>query len=656
MVTCFYLAVTCALTWPLVTVIDRELAPDLGDPMLSCWIMLWTGGQVLAFLSGDFGALSRYWDGNIYYPEPLTLAYAEHLTAQMAQALPILALTDNIILAHNLVFLSTFVLSGLGMYLFVRDLTGRSLPALIAGLAFAFAPYRIGQLSHIQVLSAQWMPFVLFGFRRYLERGNTLALAGGAAALVAQNLSCGYYLLFFTPFATAYVVYELAARSRLRDWAAWRALATAAVAVVLATLPFLIPYLKVRGGGVGVRSPGEIMLFSADVHAFATAPLNLWLWGERLTGFHKGEGQLFPGFTILLLALVAIGAGWLSKRRSPQAPLPSLALWRQASAGFLCVILAASLYALVSVVVLGKVMVPTNRGWMVWHYVGQMIPVILALTLAVVLIRWRPTYGLRLTAYELRKGAATSEPGLPWAFCATASLVAAVLALGPQIMVKGIVVASGPYAWLMDYVPGFDGLRVPARFVIIVTLFLAILAGVGASFIQARTGRLGIGLMITAGAMILLESWPAAFHTNVRPEAEGFELTPRDLHVGRDLPPIYKTIRDSPGPVVLLEFPFGTLPWDMYSMFYAGYHRQHLVNGYSGFFPESNTNMRDALNLRIRDPQLAWRALQAVGTTHVLVHESAFPEERRQEVSNWLRSSGAKELLVDGTERLFTVR
>ena len=636
-----FLAITCALTWPLVTVIDRELAPDLGDPMLSCWIILWTGGQVLAFLSGDFGALSRYWNGNIYYPEPLTLAYAEHLTAEMVQALPILALTDNIILAHNLVFISTFVLSGLGMYLLVRDLTGRSMAALIAGLAFAFAPYRIGQLSHIQVLSAQWMPFVLFGFRRYLDRGNKWALVGGAAALVAQNLSCGYYMLFFTPFAAAYVVYELVARGRLRDWAAWRAFVAAGIGVVAATLPFLIPYLKVRGHGLGVRSLGEIMMFSADVHAFASAPINLWLWGERLTGFHRGEGQAFPGFTILLLALVGIGAGWLTRTRRLHQPLPA---WRQVTAGFVSMMLAAFLYALGSVLVVGQVKVPTNRGWMVWHYVGPMILVIAALSLALVLMRWRTQR--------------TSRPGqgLPWAFFAIAALVAAVLALGPRITVNGAVVASGPYAWLMDYVPGFDGLRVPARFVIIVTLFLATLAGLGASFIQARAGRLGAGFLVLAGALILLESWPAAFHTNLRPEAEGFELTPRDLHVGRDLPPIYKTIRDSPDSVVLVEFPFGTLPWDMYSMFYAGYHRQHLVNGYSGFFPESNTNLRDALNLRIRDPQLAWRALQAVGTTHVLVHESAFPEERRQEVSSWLRASGAKELLVDGSDRLFAVR
>ena len=105
---------------------DDPLLPvlrDMGDPVFVCWVLLWTGGQVFSFLSGDFGALSRYWHGNIFYPEPLTLAYSEHFTAQMLQALPVLAVTDNVVLAYNLLFLSTFVLCGLGTFLLVRDLT-----------------------------------------------------------------------------------------------------------------------------------------------------------------------------------------------------------------------------------------------------------------------------------------------------------------------------------------------------------------------------------------------------------------------------------------------------------------------------------------------------------------------------------------------------
>jgi uncharacterized membrane protein YfhO len=247
--TALYLVATLALTWPLPLVLDRELAWDLGDPMFNSWVLNWTGGQVLAFFTGDWTALSRYWHGNIFYPEPLTTAYSEHLAPQMLQALPILATTGNVILAYNLLFLSTFVLSGLGMFLFVRQITRNPIAAFVAGMAFAFAPYRLAQFSHLQVLSSQWMPFVLYGFRLHFDTGRRKPLIWGVVALVAQNLSCGYYLLFFGPFAGLYVIYEMTTRGLLRDWRAWGRWCVASAVTLVATLPFLLPYLSLRDHG-----------------------------------------------------------------------------------------------------------------------------------------------------------------------------------------------------------------------------------------------------------------------------------------------------------------------------------------------------------------------------------------------------------------------
>ncbi len=615
----------------------------MGDPVLVCWVLLWTSGQVFAFLSGDVGALSRYWNGNIFYPEPLTLAYSEHFTAQMLQALPLFAVTDNVVLIYNLLFISTFVLSGLGVFLLVRDLTGRPVAAFVAGLAFAFAPYRIDQFPHLQVLSAQWMPFALYGFRRYLESGRRRALVGGTAAMVAQNLSCGYYVMFFTPFAAAYVVYELAARRRLTDWAAWRAFAATGVVTIILTLPFLMPYLEVRGSGVGVRSFEEIATFSADAHGFATSTARSWLWGERLAIYPRPEGQAFPGFAILTLAIAGIVAGSLSRRKRRVAPVSAQAPWRQALTAALTVMLAAGLFATASILVTGGFLRPWNGAWTVWHQGGQVFvgTAILAIGLAV-LVRRRD---------DARDGARS-----PWAFYAVAAVAAAALAMGPSITVKGVPVSPGPYAWLMHYVPGFDGLRVPARFMTLVALFLAVLAGLGASALIGRMQRFGTALVLAAGVFILVESWPSVFDTNVRLGAVALELTPRELRTGQNIAPLYKAVRDSSRPIALLEFPFGSPSWDLHAVFYAGYHRQRLINGYSGFFPESYQRLTRLFNARRENPDAAWRALLASGATHVLVHEAAYPPHRRQEISDWLLKSGAHEVLADGTDRLFTVR
>lgn len=638
--TLLYGAATFALTWPLVTVINREIAADLGDPVFVCWVLLWTSGQVFAFLSGDVGALSRFWHGNIFFSEPLTLAYSEHLTAQMVQALPVLAVTDNVILAYNLLFLSTFVLSGLGMFLLVRDLTGRPLAALVAGLAFAFAPYRIDQFPHLQVLSAQWMPFALYGFRRYFETGRRRALVGGAAAWLAQNLSCGYYVMFFSPFVAAYALYEMAARRRLTDWATWRALVVAGFVVTLVTLPFLTPYLEVRRSGVGVRSIDEMAVFAADVHGFATSTARSWLWGERLDTFPKPEGQAFPGIAILVLALAGIAGGVLTRRPREGAPPPP---WRQVLTVALAVLAAWHLYAVVSVLLTGSYLVPTLAGWKELHQASRVFLGAGLLVVCFALLVRRPWRG-------------PEESVAPWLFYGVAALLAATFALGPQITVAGTPISPGPYMWLMNYVPGFDGLRVPARYVMLVTLCLAVLAGLGASFLIARARRFGVTLVILAGAFMLVEAWPTAFETNVRLGAKGLDLTPRELGVGGRLPPVYQTLRDSERPIILLELPFGTPAWDLLAVYYAGYHRQRLVNGYSGFFPERQQHLDRMFKRYREDPEGTWRALLSSGATHVLVHEAAFPDRRRTEISEWLRASGARETFADGTDRMFSLR
>ena len=303
-----YLALALAMTWPLASVITEQIAGDLGDSLFNSWILLWTSGQVLGALGGNISALGDYWNGNIFYPAPLTLAYSEHLTPQMLQALPVVAATGNVVLAYNVVFLATIVLSGLGVYLLVRELTGRPLAAFLAGLAFAFAPYRLDQYEHIEVLSSQWMPFAIFGFRRFFTTGRLRALLGGTAALVAQALSCGYYLAYFTPFAVAYCLFEIGARQRMRDVRTWRALIAAGAIALVVVGAFLWPYATVRrGGDVGVRARGEIEHFSADTHAFATISRRSWLWGSRIQALPRDQGRGFPGFTALALSCLAIG-------------------------------------------------------------------------------------------------------------------------------------------------------------------------------------------------------------------------------------------------------------------------------------------------------------------------------------------------------------
>jgi hypothetical protein len=645
-----YTSLAIVMTWPLARVAGTRLAADLGDPAFNCWVLAWTSGQLLAAFRGDFGALANFWNGNIFYPEPLTIAYSEHLFGLALPILPVYAATGNILIAYNLLFIASFAMSGYAAYLLVRDLTGEKWAGLIGGLAFAYAPYRLGQFSHLQVLTSYWMPLALFGLRRFFVTRRTRALTGGSAALVMQNLSCGYYLLFFPPFVAAYCLHEMAQRRLLRDRRVWTRLGLAAVAVAIATWPFVRPYLQMRDTtGMGVRSHGEIAMFSADTHAFGTIAPNSRTLAGPLAGFPKPEGEGFVGFTILAFGLAGLGCGITRIVRT--LPWASMREWHViATAGSGIVFLGSALVVL-WFFVYGSLSLPVSGEWVIYRNATR--PLRMAFGSALLFVG--------LSTWARRRGFG-NQPARPvsetsFGFFAIAFVAAALFALGPSIEARGHELGVGPYSWLLDYVPGFDGLRVPARFLMVSALFLSVLAGLGArALLATRWRQVAIGVIAAGMAGILLEAWVAPIRTNqpVIPDARFF--APEPPAVGRRMNPIYRVVRQLPDSAVLIEFPFGESAYEILAVFYAGEHRRRLVNGYSGFFPRSYTDRVAALHDVTINPKRAADVLLASGATHVLVHEGAYRDGKGREVSDWLVSLGAKEVTSHATDRLYAIK
>lgn len=239
-----YACVTVVVTWPLALAPGRNVAWDLGDSLVAMWALAWDGDQLLAILTGEFSRVTTFFDAHAFYPAPRALAFSEHFIAQALQVLPVYAATKNPILAYNLLVLSTFVLAGFGTFLVVRELTRNATAAFVAGLLFAFSASRIAHGGHLDALSVQWMPFVLFGIRRFVTSGRSMPLAGASAALILQNLSSLHHLFFFAPFAVAYAAWEVASSSGMVRWRTVRSLVVAGVVVTVITLPFVLP---VRG-------------------------------------------------------------------------------------------------------------------------------------------------------------------------------------------------------------------------------------------------------------------------------------------------------------------------------------------------------------------------------------------------------------------------
>lgn len=644
----WFTAVTLVLTWPVAAGLTRDLAPDLGDSLLNCWILAWDAEHLLRVLGGNVGALGELWHGNIFHPSPYALAYSELLIAQAVQILPVYAITRNPIFCYNLLFLSTFVLSALGMYLLAREVTGDWRAGFVSGLLYGFLLYRVDQLPHLQVLSSQWMPFALYGFRRYLDTRRSLPLVGGTLALVAQNLSCGYFLLFFSLFVPLWIAHEMSRRRLWREWRVWAGLAAASLGVAALTLPFMQPYLALREIEGTRRSLEEVLHFSPDAWGWLTAPAGVRMWGTIARLWSRPEGDLFPGATILVLVAVAALGGarraWRAVALLPARVRPRW--WQQAALVVGLAGLSASLLA--------SIVIAAGLG----GRIGLLGVEVRLVGLSTALGRLGLSLVLLLAASARARALSGRAWRSPLTFALGAAGVAAYLALGPNPTAGGQPLHGPPlYLWLYEHVPGFDGLRVPGRFGMVSLCFLSLAAAWGARDLLARARRCKDLMVAAVSTIWLLEgaAVPLPVNETMAAETPGLRRPPSRVAPPDRAPAIYRSVDEQlPADAVLAEFPFGDASWDMRYVYYSTHHWRRLVNGFSGYAPRGYVRLAQQLWQPTRLGEEGWAALMASGATHAIVHGEAYADERLRP-DRWLLSHGARLLVDRGGSRIYVL-
>ena len=201
-------------------------------------------------------------------------------------------------------------------------------------------------------------------------------------------------------------------------------------------------------------------------------------------------------------------------------------------------------------------------------------------------------------------------------------------------------------------VPGFDGLRVPARFGMLVALCLSVLAGLGLHQLTRRRLHAG-GWLALAALLVLLEGGAAPIPLNAGEPPDAYAAPTTELYVGGRPPPVYQAIADLDSDAVVLELPLGSRAWDVRAVFYSTTHWRRLVNGYSGGFPQRYVAAVAAVSRLDVDPALAWSAVRSSGATHVVVHRAAYPNGADAVVVQWLEARGAARRRSFGTDVLY---
>ena len=348
-------------------------------------------------------------------------------------------------------------------------------------------------------------------------------------------------------------------------------------------------------------------------------------WRYALALALAGVAQLYSSMYYAVFFLVyaaAIGAGLLLVHRAPVRPL------MRPLAG--CAIVAALLaFPLARAFTAAEAMKGARGLYEVDFYSAHPSDYLRA-------NRYNTIWHTRLLPSEPER---TLFPG-------AAPLALAAVALAPPFGTMRLIYAAGlllsfdgslglhgvAYPFYYQLMLPFRGLRVPARFAALVGMTLAILAGFGAQRVLRRrqSARAQHAMFAALIAFVMIDAWPTLV------------LTP----VWKEPPPIYDALRFAPN-AILVETPIpsdeiGNIPY----MYFSMQHWARLVNGYSGFIPQSYADFQKAM-LLFPDAD-GIDALRRRGVTYVSVN-CGLSFAGCQELSEAMRRSKALRLAADTT-------
>jgi hypothetical protein len=317
-ITLYFILLALVFTFPLVLHMGDSLAGKIGDNVYFVWMIGWFKKALFDLHVNPF----NIWFLN--YPQGWNLAYTEITPIMLGIALPF-SFINGPVLAYNIAMLATFVISGLGMFLWVKHLTGRMDAALVAGTIYSFLPYHFAHflIGHLNLAGIQWFPFYFMGLFELLGVQTKVkkpvtwwkaALLGGISlGLIAMT---SQYFIYMTLLISAFILLcylIFLERSKIKNWHFWRGLLVMGVISIPLVLVGVTPYISLlQQGGLPDRDLEITRQFSASASPtdFILPSTDHFLWGEWInTHFNRelwAECTLYMGAAAGALALWAL--------------------------------------------------------------------------------------------------------------------------------------------------------------------------------------------------------------------------------------------------------------------------------------------------------------------------------------------------------------
>jgi hypothetical protein len=575
-----YVVATIWMGHRVIQSLGTNIASDPGDPLLTAAILAWNASHI--------AGSDAWFQFPIFHPTANVLTFSEHMLGISLFASPVYWITGNPVAAYNVTLLLAYPLSGLAMYAMVWKLTHQPGAAFLAGLAFAFAPYRVSHLPHLHVQMVFWAPLALLGLHQFVaqtsRRGWWLALF--AVCWMLQGASNGYFLVYFSVLVGMWILWFVVARRRWRDLG-WIGLAMGVACLPL--VPILYRYIvSQRELGLS-RNLGEISLYGADIASVLCGGFRLTFWGW-LNVACGPEGELFVGAALLAILIWARWANGADVDRASEAGRAGRA---SEAGGALVIVRRSAIAASLLFMTIGAITAivgpwRVDLGWLRASASSAVKPLSTALAMMLLAFLLSPTFHR-----AVRRGSATT-------FYVGAALTCWVLAWGPFPRLFGVdAIYQAPFAWLLQ-IPGISGLRVPARFWMMSVVCLCVLLGLVTARVLARsTARRALAIVGVAAIGLLIDGWTTI------PVAAPPAGVPNPA-----------ALRDR----VVMHLPIGALDPDIPATYRAVMGGWRSINGYSGYEP----GYYDALRALSRDRDaVLFDPFVEREDVHVLLEESA---------------------------------
>ncbi len=322
-VLCFYTLITLIVTWPVVAQLSHGVPGyQIGDQLQKIW-MLWHTKE--AILDGQNPA----YFATLVYPRGYFSPIRWAMLVIPVLTVPLTLLVSPVV-AYNLMFLLSYVLTAYTGYLLCKDVTNNRQAAILGGWVLMLFPLRVAHLmaGHLETGSLFMALLYMLLLRRTLleprpSRAILTGLVLGLAGMVHVTL-LSYVLSFWT---ILYVACFLLLRApRFFSWPIWRALLIVSGVAAVVVTPFLIPLINLSLNPAERIMEGGTAIFSADLLSYVSPPTQNPLldmlglipdFAKDTLAFHPQELLAYLGVAPLLLIWLALirrapeGGTWL---------------------------------------------------------------------------------------------------------------------------------------------------------------------------------------------------------------------------------------------------------------------------------------------------------------------------------------------------------